>query len=51
MGENEEALLKYATVAAFAIISEPWRLEVDLWRSFVNVDMAFLGDLKEEWLD
>jgi len=51
MGENEEDLLKYATAATFAVISEPWRLEIDLWRSFINVDMAFLENLKEEWLD
>jgi len=30
MGENEEDLLKYATAATFAIISEPWRLGIDL---------------------
>ena len=51
MGEDEEDLLKYATAATFAIVGEPWRLEVDLWRSFVNVDMGFLENLKEEWLD
>lgn len=51
MGENEEDLLKSATAATFAVISEPWRLEIDLWRSFINVDMAFLENLKEEWLD
>ena len=51
MGEDEEDLLKYATATTFAIVGEPWRLEVDLWRSFVNVDMGFLENLKEEWLD
>lgn len=51
MGENEEDLLKYATAATFAIIEEPWRLEIDLWRSFVNIDLRFLENLKEEWLE
>ena len=51
MGENEEDLLKYATAATFAIIGEPWRLEIDLWRSFVNIDMGFVENLKAEWLD
>ena len=39
MGENEEYLLKYAIATTFMIQTELWRLEVDLWRSFVNVDM------------
>ena len=51
LGTDEEDLLKYSTAATFAIQTEPWRLEVDLWRSFVNVDVAFLEGLQEEWLD
>ncbi|KAL8682036.1 MAG: hypothetical protein Q9186_001912 [Xanthomendoza sp. 1 TL-2023] len=46
MGTDEEDALKMTTAAMFAITSEPWRLEVDLWRSFVNVDVPFL-----EWVD
>ena len=51
MGEDEEDLQKYAVATTFAIQTDPWRLEVDLWRSFVNVDIGFLEGLKEEWLD
>ena len=51
MGEDEEDLHKYAVAATFAIQTDPWRLEVDLWRSFVNVDLAFLEGLRREWLD
>ncbi|KAL6720831.1 hypothetical protein ACLMJK_002756 [Lecanora helva] len=51
MGIDEADLLKYTTATIFAIQTEPWRLEVDLWRSFVNVDMEFLEGLREEWLD
>lgn len=52
MGEDEADLLKYATAATFAIITEPWRLEIDLWRSFINVDMAFLRIRKRNgWID
>lgn len=51
MGEDEEDLMKYAVAATFAIQTDPWRLEVDLWRSFVNVDVGFLEGLRQEWLD
>lgn len=51
MGKDEEDLLKYTTATIFAIQTEPWRLEVDLWRSFINVDMKFLDSLQVEWLD
>lgn len=51
MGEDEQDLLKYAIATTFAIQTDPWRLEVDLWRSFVNVDMGFLDGLQREWLD
>ena len=51
MGEDEQDLLKYAVATTFAIQTDPWRLEVDLWRSFVNVDMGFLEGLQKEWLD
>ena len=51
MGEDDEDLLKYAIATTFVIQTEPWRLEVDLWRSFVNVDMEFLDGLQAEWLD
>ena len=51
MGEDEEDLLKYAVATTFAIQTDPWRLEVDLWRSFVNVDMGFVEKLQTEWLD
>ena len=51
MGEDEADLHKYAVATTFAIQTDPWRLEVDLWRSFVNVDIAFLEQLQREWLD
>jgi len=51
MGTDEEDLLKFTTATIFAIQTEPWRLEVDLWRSFINVDMGFLESLQAEWLD
>ena len=51
MGINEEGLLKYTTATIFAIQQEPWRLEADLWRSFINVDMDFIDALQPEWTD
>ncbi|KAL8800251.1 MAG: hypothetical protein Q9182_005307 [Xanthomendoza sp. 2 TL-2023] len=46
MGVDEEDALKMTTAVVFAVTGEPWRLEMDLWRSFVNVDVGFL-----DWVD
>ncbi len=51
MGTYEKDLQKLATDATYAIQTDPWRLEVDLWRSFVNVDIDFLEDLKDKRMD
>lgn len=51
MGTDEEDLKKLATATAFAIQRRPWRWEVDLWKSFVNVDFGFLDGLQDEWLE
>jgi hypothetical protein len=51
MGVDEEELIKFATGVVFAIQTRPWRLEVDLWRSFVNVDAKFVEELHDKWLD
>lgn len=52
MGEDEEGLLKGCTVMTFALQTKPWATEVDLRKSFVNVDLEFprVG-LDELWLD
>ncbi|KAJ9656968.1 hypothetical protein H2201_008330 [Coniosporium apollinis] len=51
MGEDEVDLLKLAAAVTYAAQTEPWRLEIDLWRSFVNVDLAFLEGLHHAWMD
>ena len=51
MGVDEQDLQKMATAVTFATQTRPWRLEVDLWRSSVNVDLAFVEGLAEEWLE
>lgn len=51
MGKDEEDLKRFATGVTFAVQTRPWRLEVDLWRSFVNVDLGFLEGLDDRWLD
>lgn len=42
MGKDEEGLLKGCTVMTFALQTKPWAKEVDLRKSFVNVDLEFL---------
>jgi len=51
MGIDQNELLKFAASVTFAVITRPWRLEVDLWKSFVNIDLEFLEGLDERWLE
>jgi hypothetical protein len=51
MGKDEEELRRLAMATTYAIQRKPWRWEVDLWKSFVNVDLEFLEGLREEWLE
>jgi hypothetical protein len=51
MGMDEEDLLKWTTLVMFALQTKPWLKEVDLWKSFVNVDLGFLEGLEGHWLD
>ncbi|PQE18079.1 mfs allantoate protein [Rutstroemia sp. NJR-2017a BVV2] len=51
MGEDEADLLRLVTGVTYAIQMRPWRLEVDLWMSFINVDLGFLENLNERWWD
>ncbi|PVH94676.1 hypothetical protein DM02DRAFT_602165 [Periconia macrospinosa] len=50
MGEDEAELRKLAAGVTFAVQTEPWRMEIDFWKSFVGVDLAFLEGLDEAWL-
>jgi len=51
MGEDEEDLFEFCTAVTFALQTKPLLREVDLWKSFINVDMEFLGGLDEHWLE
>ena len=51
MAKDEEELKRFAVAVTFAVQTTPWRLDMDLSRSFVNVDLAFLEALDETWLD
>ncbi|KAF2112566.1 hypothetical protein BDV96DRAFT_601966 [Lophiotrema nucula] len=51
MGKDEKDLRRLTEGTTWAIQTEPWRLEVDFWRSFVNVDLKFLEDMHEKWLE
>lgn len=51
MAESEEELLRLSTIVTFTMQTKPWLREVDLWRSFVNVDLDFLQGLDPSWLD
>lgn len=51
MGKDEKNARQLSEGVTWAIQTKPWRLEVDLWRSFVNVDAKFLEDLDARWLE
>ena len=51
MGEDEKDLLNVAAAATYAIQTDPWRFEVDLWRSFVNIDIQTLEGLDRRWVN
>lgn len=51
MGDDEADLLKWCTAVTFALQTKPWLREVDLWKSFINVDLEFLEGLDKYWLD
>ncbi len=51
MGKNEQELRRFSEGATWMIQTKPWRLEVDFWRSFVNVDVKFLEALDPAWLN
>ncbi|KAI1373044.1 hypothetical protein F4677DRAFT_462599 [Hypoxylon crocopeplum] len=51
MGLDEVDLLRHVTAVTFAIQTKPWHREIDLWKSFVNVDLEFLEGLDPYWLD
>lgn len=52
MAKDEDELLKLASAATYAVQTfDTWRLEIDLWRSFVNVDLGFLEALDERWIE
>ncbi|UKZ96115.1 uncharacterized protein TrAFT101_010916 [Trichoderma asperellum] len=51
MGEDATDLLKYCVAVTFAVQTKPWLREVDLWKSFINVELGFLQQLDPFWLD
>ncbi|KAK8008784.1 MFS allantoate transporter [Apiospora marii] len=51
MGTDEAELFRNAVAMTFAIQTKPWLREIDLWKSFINVDLGFLEGLDPYWLD
>ena len=51
MGCDEEDLKRLVLGVVFAVQTVPWRTEVDLWKSFINVKLDFLDELDEIWLE
>ncbi|KAH3921271.1 hypothetical protein HBI56_234400 [Parastagonospora nodorum] len=51
MGRDQADCRLLSGGVTWAVQTKPWRLEVDFWRSFVNVDAEFLEGLDRQWLD
>ncbi|QDS75109.1 hypothetical protein FKW77_007267 [Venturia effusa] len=51
MGTDEEDLMRRVVGTTFAVQGRPWLREIDLARSFINVDEAFLDKLDGWWFD
>ncbi|KAF2197150.1 hypothetical protein GQ43DRAFT_484368 [Delitschia confertaspora ATCC 74209] len=51
MGKDEKDLRMLASAATFVVQTKPWRLEIDFWKSFVNVDLKFMEELHERWFE
>ena len=51
MGESTEDLRWWLTAAIFVVQTNPWRWEVDWWKSIVDVNLDFLKGLDKEWLE
>ncbi|KAH5999247.1 hypothetical protein HBI83_222340 [Parastagonospora nodorum] len=51
MGRDKADCRLLSGGVTWAVQTKPWRLEVDFWRSFVNVDAKFLEGLDRRWLD
>lgn len=51
MGEDATDLLKCCVAVTFAVQTKPWLREVDLWKSFINVELGFLQQQDPFWLD
>jgi hypothetical protein len=51
MGCDEEELMRLTIGAVYAVHARPWIREIDLWKSFINVDEKFLKGLDRWWLD
>lgn len=49
LGTDEEDLMRRVVGTTFAVQGRPWLREVDLVRSFVNVDETFLSELDGWW--
>lgn len=50
-GVDAADLLRGVVAVVFALQTRPWLRELDLWKSFVNVDLDFLEALDPWWLD
>ena len=51
MGVDEGECCMLAAAVTYAVQMRPWRWEVDLWKSWINVEVGFLEGLDGRWLN
>ena len=51
MAVDEDECLRLTTGVTYAVQARPWLREVDVWKSFINVDLQFLEQLDKVWIE
>lgn len=51
LGKDMEECMMLTAAVTWCVQTKPWRWEVDLWKSFINVEAGFVEGLDDRWLD
>lgn len=51
MGQDQRELKETMLGTVFAMHTNPWRVEIDFWKSFIDVDLEFLDSLDKTWVE
>lgn len=49
MGQDQRELKEMMLGSIFALHTNSWMIEIDFWKSFVDVDLEILESLDKKW--